>query len=99
MKLLNLNQIVSINAHKNTVVFSFSNGETIELVSQKYNCDNFIIMESFIAFFKKCNCWIDTFYLTNTRFVDSMIEDSLLNFENGYKNELLDQYKLENEQL
>ena len=97
MKLLNLNQIVSINANKNKVVFCFSNGETIELVSQKYNCDNFIIMESFRAFLKKCNGWIDTFYLTEPTFVDLMIEDSLLNFENGYKNELLDQYKLKNE--
>ena len=94
MKLVNLNQIVSIITEVNTVTLVFSNNEEVLLISKKYNCENDVILQSIINYIKKMDGWANIEYLRELKILDEIIENYFLFLENGYRPELLDQYKL-----
>ena len=94
MKLINLSQIVNIDAEQSTVKFIFSDSSDITLVSNKYYCDNFVILESLMGFIKNTIGWIEYDHFIRQGSLDYMIEDSFLTFENRYKNEILEQFKI-----
>ena len=94
MKLINLSQIVNIDAEESTVKFIFSDSSEITLVSNKYYCSNFVILESLMGFIKNTIGWIEYDHFIEQGSLDYMIEHGLLTFKNGYKNEILEQFKI-----
>ena len=93
MKIYNVSQIVSIDGIDNEIEVTFSCGEKIKFVSYKYHCDNSFIIEFIANFFEKSNKYSSLDFVIDN--FDACIEQGLKTIGNGYKNEILDSFLIQ----